>query len=275
MTTQHWFNVPGSNVDFSSITADAVVRAAQRVLNVTPDGVVGSGTMLALARYVATDYNRAVAAGEPEGNLTYLSNVARLIGTVANGRPLPLPVWDYVAKMGISQLVNEPGVPNVVSGAPVYRGPALTPAQSPAAPRTTTTPARTGVSPSDASASLATRMGAFYDRNRTAVNIAAALLVVGGGVAAYMYFQDGSSGDEGGEVSRSQAEAAARLLQVSIDSDKQSIRAAAARAMGAYQSRSDASRRDAIAGAREVMLRWNAQKMGASGRARPQLTYSV
>lgn len=274
-----WFTLPDSAADVGGITPDAAVRAAQRALSVSADGVVGRETMLALSRFVSSTFNSLGGSdgSAPPARLEELREVGRLIGTVRPGQPLPPAVWNFMAKIGLNVLIPSAvsGTPVITGGSPVYRGAAL---NSPQTPTTTTprssTPARAnpgqqgGVSPSDASTSLATRVGAFYDKNRTAMNIAAGVLIVGAGAAVYFAMKDDDSGGGGGDaVSRREAEEAARRLQVSIDSDKQSIRAGAARAMAAYSAPSDASRRAVISSARDTLLRWNSQRMGSPSGA--------
>jgi hypothetical protein len=102
--------------------------------------------------------------------------------------------------------------------------------------------------------------GSFFDRHKTLLLVTAGL-VVATGVAAYLMT---SAEGEKSAMDNATVRYAARMLGISPDSDVQSIRAAAARALQAYPD--DETRRNAIIEARDVMIRARSQG-SPSGRS--------
>ena len=100
----------------------------------------------------------------------------------------------------------------------------------------------------------------FFERHKTLLLLTGGLIVATG-VAAYLMT---SAEGEKSAMDNATLRYAARQLGISPDSDVQSIRAAAARALQAYPD--DKTRRDAIIEARDVMIRARSQR-SPSGRS--------
>lgn len=154
---------------------------------------------------------------------------------VPSPRPAPAPV---------------PSQPDGTAPVPARSGPAPSSPQ-PGGPAPA--PAHGGAAPVDQlQTSLVSQFNetaSFFDRHKTLLLVTAGL-VVATGVAAYLMT---SADGEKRAMDNATVRYAARLLGISPDSDVQSIRAAAARALQAYPD--DQARRNAIIEARDVMIR--------------------
>jgi hypothetical protein len=112
--------------------------------------------------------------------------------------------------------------------------------------------------------SIASQVGegaSFFERYKTLLLVTGGL-VVATGVAVYLMT---SAEGEASAMDEATLRMAARQLGISRDSDVQSIRAAAARALQAYPD--DEVRRNAIIEARDIMIRARSQG-SPSGAAR-------
>jgi len=165
-----------------------------------------------------------------------------------------------------------PSQPDGTAPAPAHGGPAPSSPQ-PGGPA----PAHSGPSPvAPLQTSLASQFNetaSFFDRHKTLLLVTAGL-VVATGVAAYLMT---SAEGESRAMDNATVRYAARLLGISPDSDVQSIRAAAARALQAYPD--DQARRNAIVEARDVMIRARSPRP-ASGRSevssrRGKMSYQI
>lgn len=113
----------------------------------------------------------------------------------------------------------------------------------------------------------------FFDRHKTLLLVTAGL-VVATGVAAYLMT---SAEGESRAMDNATVRYAARMLGISPDSDVQSIRAAAARALQAYPD--DETRRNAIIEARDVMIRARSPRpasgLGEVSSRRGKMSYQI
>lgn len=113
----------------------------------------------------------------------------------------------------------------------------------------------------------------FFDRHKTLLLVTAGL-VVATGVAAYLMT---SAEGEKRAMDNATLRYAARQLGISPDSDVQSIRAAAARALQAYPD--DETRRRAIIEARDVMIRARSPRpasgLGEVSSRRGKMSYQI
>jgi len=195
------------------------------------------------------------------------------------GRRIP-----NVVMAEVSPVLSPPGAP---APAPVPGAPAAPHGgTAPAAPDGGTAPApgaptapHGGAAPASVEplqTSLASQVGegaSFFERYKTLLLVTGGL-VVATGVAVYLMT---SAEGEASAMDEATLRMAARQLGISRDSDVQSIRAAAARALQAYPD--DEVRRNAIIEARDIMIRARSQgspsgaaSVSSRGRA---LSYEV
>lgn len=159
-----------------------------------------------------------------------------------------------------SPLLTTPGTPAPVAPAP-HGGTGTAPAPHGGTGTAPAAPALSIDLPVQGSiASQVQDAGSFFDRHKTLLLVTAGL-VVATGVAAYLMT---SAEGEKSAMDNATVRYAARMLGISPDSDVQSIRAAAARALQAYPD--DETRRNAIIEARDVMIRARSQG-SPSGRS--------
>jgi len=294
-----WFTIPSepTGIDFDYFKPALVVSFFQKSVGAAQDGIIGANTLTELLQTAAVD--EALAAGTP--NAAVMRSLRQAIGAVAPGQALPPAVWQYMASLGMHEWNKDQVLANrfnldgfAVQGAgPTYRGdrsvvaPAPTPNRRapvrPPAPRTPPAlppgaappPGRTGLS--GASTSLASRVSEMYANHKTAFWAVGGLMVAGGIAVVMMNMEDdpqrlpgGPQGPRAPGISMSRARAAAEMLGISLESDAQSIRSAAARALKAYQGRTprDDQKRAMITDARDTLLAWHGANVRQLSAAR-------
>lgn len=227
----------------------------QRRMGLSPslsDGLIGRST----ARAVFDITGRRI----PNVVMAEVSPVLSPPGAPA---PAPVPGAPAAPHGGTAPAPGAPAAP--------HGGTASAPG-APAAPHGGTAPA--SVEPLQTS--LASQVGegaSFFERYKTLLLVTGGL-VVATGVAVYLMT---SAEGEASAMDEATLRMAARQLGISRDSDVQSIRAAAARALQAYPD--DEVRRNAIIEARDIMIRARSQgspsgaaSVSSRGRA---LSYEV